>query len=601
MGLESDVAEATIQRILECYEDVYREGSRVENGVGRYLVGLRDIIGASFVSTLLMEPSGTRLRLDIGDATSPHALRLDWLQAQFSFADSCRLYSLSGAQLNEFSRVTHEDLNCSLLLLATFRLDTVPACILFGFDRATPDAYLERVCAVGAREGFHLYRARDLVVTLDSLKQLGELPIQSHDKGQILWSMLSLLKLHFSANGASLLEVLESDGERISFSKTLMHRGRRETERFFESFGFAHYCVMHCQALLIERIVNDGADWYGIGYAFDIDAVTPGVGAPVRIKAYVTPKTIEAECSLLYFPLTTKGDVNAVLKIANFRDENAYNIRHLKQLKTLSHPIASFLADVTTISSLREQLARESVNQKMVEFADRLFMYREIALGMFHQATNHAARADSELVVIDSLLDAKRNPEIHRRFVQTRSAIRDAKELIRKAQQRGRTLEPISEDCKIVEDIVRPALKYIEHEHPEVNLRHSLREEDYIVKVDPAYLREGLYNVLNNAVWAVKHSHRGGKREIFVAVRVADDDDKLLRIRVEDAGVGIERQFVSELFKPFATTKPEGTGLGLYFARQLIEHFGGHIDLERSMPGKGSVFVISLPIVRRAT
>ena len=60
--------------------------------------------------------------------------------------------------------------------------------------------------------------------------------------------------------------------------------------------------------------------------------------------------------------------------------------------------------------------------------------------------------------------------------------------------------------------------------------------------------------------------------------------------------MGIESEVLPNLFKPFFTTRPEGTGLGLYFAKQLFEHFQGSINVLRTKPGKGTAIMIKLPL-----
>jgi signal transduction histidine kinase len=65
---------------------------------------------------------------------------------------------------------------------------------------------------------------------------------------------------------------------------------------------------------------------------------------------------------------------------------------------------------------------------------------------------------------------------------------------------------------------------------------------------------------------------------------------------VTDTGMGIAPEHMAHLFEPFFTTKPsgEGTGLGLFICKSIVEGFDGSISVE-SRPGKGSTFRLSLP------
>jgi signal transduction histidine kinase len=59
-------------------------------------------------------------------------------------------------------------------------------------------------------------------------------------------------------------------------------------------------------------------------------------------------------------------------------------------------------------------------------------------------------------------------------------------------------------------------------------------------------------------------------------------------------------EFVRDgLFKPFESTKSSGMGIGTYESREYIKELGGRMDV-RSSPGKGSTFVISLPMAKSA-
>jgi nitrogen-specific signal transduction histidine kinase len=71
-----------------------------------------------------------------------------------------------------------------------------------------------------------------------------------------------------------------------------------------------------------------------------------------------------------------------------------------------------------------------------------------------------------------------------------------------------------------------------------------------------------------------------------------------VRIAIRDYGAGVPDDVRPRLFTPFCTTKPEGIGLGLVLARDLVEAHGGKVDLTTATPG--SEFVLSLPLELKA-
>ena len=71
-----------------------------------------------------------------------------------------------------------------------------------------------------------------------------------------------------------------------------------------------------------------------------------------------------------------------------------------------------------------------------------------------------------------------------------------------------------------------------------------------------------------------------------------------------DNGPGVLEQDRERVFHRFRqggdalTGKPQGTGLGLAISREIIEHFGGTLKLEKSSPGDGALFTFTLPLAR---
>lgn len=106
---------------------------------------------------------------------------------------------------------------------------------------------------------------------------------------------------------------------------------------------------------------------------------------------------------------------------------------------------------------------------------------------------------------------------------------------------------------------------------------------------DPTRLREVFQNLLTNAA---KYSPAG--TTVTLSARA---EAGLLRVAVEDQGMGIAVADQDRVFERFvrAADAGEGTGLGLYVCRAIVEAHGGQVDVV-SQPGRGSVFTVTLPL-----
>jgi PAS domain S-box-containing protein len=126
-----------------------------------------------------------------------------------------------------------------------------------------------------------------------------------------------------------------------------------------------------------------------------------------------------------------------------------------------------------------------------------------------------------------------------------------------------------------------------------IRLVRQLAEHPAEVTLDRHRFMQILFNLLSNAF---KFTADGGE----VAVRL-DYPGELLRLQVEDSGIGISPEDLPRLFVEFqqlessASRSHEGTGLGLALTRRLVELHGGSVQVE-SAPGRGSTFTVLLPL-----
>lgn len=113
--------------------------------------------------------------------------------------------------------------------------------------------------------------------------------------------------------------------------------------------------------------------------------------------------------------------------------------------------------------------------------------------------------------------------------------------------------------------------------------------------IDAAKLSLAVSNLIDNAV---KYNVPNG--EVVVSMTVVDDG--FIKMAIKDTGVGIPEDEAKNLFQKFfrgsnvSKMKAEGSGLGLYLAKKVVERHGGKIWME-SVEGRGTTFFFTLPVV----
>ena len=156
----------------------------------------------------------------------------------------------------------------------------------------------------------------------------------------------------------------------------------------------------------------------------------------------------------------------------------------------------------------------------------------------------------------------------------------------------ARPLEPRYERCeinRIVEKIRKKSAAMWESEGVALSLDIA-NGTDVLVYCDGNLLEKVITNILKNAF----HVSRPGdtiRMQTFA-------DDKAWHLKIADNGPGIDPSGLSDVFKPFYTTKSTGTGLGLAIAEEIIHAHGGRVTVENGANG-GAVFQITLTLLNQ--
>src|SRR6202048_1408113 len=126
----------------------------------------------------------------------------------------------------------------------------------------------------------------------------------------------------------------------------------------------------------------------------------------------------------------------------------------------------------------------------------------------------------------------------------------------------------------------------------EKSIAYSSRVDpiDLIVSADPELLEHALLNLLHNAIDAVAKTPAAS-----IEMNCGYLADRQIGITITDNGCGVAAASIDQIFVPFFSTKPGGSGIGLSLARQIALAHGGRIDVEQRHSG-GSVFTFIPPV-----
>jgi C4-dicarboxylate-specific signal transduction histidine kinase len=144
-------------------------------------------------------------------------------------------------------------------------------------------------------------------------------------------------------------------------------------------------------------------------------------------------------------------------------------------------------------------------------------------------------------------------------------------------------------------DIVRGVMPMINVEAREhgASVKLELSETIPYVQADIPLMEQVVLNLARNGLEAV-HDQAAEDRHITIRSRAGPDETVVLE--VADCGPGIDSTLEQNLFTPFFSTKPQGTGLGLHICRSIVEAHGGHVWVSRNAD-RGVTFHCSLKSV----
>ena len=268
---------------------------------------------------------------------------------------------------------------------------------------------------------------------------------------------------------------------------------------------------------------------------------------------------------------------------------------------------------VTVIDDVTERVAREAELQAQIEFRSRALAREQEAREEAERANrvkddflatiSHELRTPLNAIIgwSQMLLGGKLDQDTSQRAIET---------IHRNAQSQNKLIGDLLDVSRIISgkltldrrpldlppiiaaslDAIRPAA-----EAKNISLHSEIGEHAEAILADAHRLQQVIWNLLTNAI---KFTPRGGRVEV-VLKRVENH----VQMIFSDSGIGISPEFLPHVFDRFrqadaaSTRQQGGLGLGLSIVRHIVESHGGTVSAESAGVGKGSKFIVSLPLI----
>ena len=280
-------------------------------------------------------------------------------------------------------------------------------------------------------------------------------------------------------------------------------------------------------------------------------------------------------------PLIAGGRLLGTLSFAS-RRRDTFEREEIEFLETISHYVTLAYERLRLIDQLREQDQRKDeflatlaheLRNPLAPISNGLELIRlsnnnpatiEKATSIMHRQIEQMVR------LVDDLLDVAR---ISRNKLALRKEVVDLETVVRNAVETSRPMLTAAKN----------------------DLRVELPQEPVLLDADPVRLAQVFSNLLNNAA---KYSAPGGRISL-VATQGGDE----LTVNVSDTGIGIEPAKLSQIFGMFVQLDASeqqvqsGLGVGLTLVQRLVQMHGGSIEARSEGVGKGSEFVVRLPVL----
>ncbi|MGN6628656.1 MAG: sensor histidine kinase, partial [Candidatus Nitrosocosmicus sp.] len=131
----------------------------------------------------------------------------------------------------------------------------------------------------------------------------------------------------------------------------------------------------------------------------------------------------------------------------------------------------------------------------------------------------------------------------------------------------------------------------------DINFKYNNFDQSIIIEADKNRLSQVLSNLINNAIKFIDKKIKG-IISISINLKKIDGLESVV-VDIQDNGIGIDKEIMPKLFTKFTSKSFQGTGLGLYLSKKIIEAHQGKIWAKNNEDGKGATFSFGIPLIKK--
>jgi PAS domain S-box-containing protein len=258
---------------------------------------------------------------------------------------------------------------------------------------------------------------------------------------------------------------------------------------------------------------------------------------------------------------------------------------------TLEQRVQERTAALTAANeALHHEIAERQRLERETQRAERFALLGRLAAGVSHELRNPLGATFLHADLLEEELRSP-SPESHEEMAQAVAEIKSNLARVDDIVQDYLSLVRVTQMERTPQNLGVAVQAWVTEWQGAARARGVTLQFDGLadlgtVRCHPSSLRRAVLNLIQNALDAMP---QGGMLTLTGAGTATH-----VRLQVRDTGSGIPPDQLPQLFEPLYTTKPEGTGLGLYIVQEIIAAHGGQVRVD-SRVGQGTTFILTLP------